>query len=273
MGGIVDAVMLDELLINEQERNRQAEEYLSRGWAVLPIIPGRKTPASRHGVKDAVTRQDPSGSRNWRLVDGFWLALATGTAVNVLDVDVKGDKKGLEAIAALQQAGVLDKALGSVSTPSGGRHYYFPAHPEEKSRANAPWGLDWQCAGKYVVAPPTPGYRWETWSGTGDYLRWTDVCDVLDIKKPVAREAFDAPHQSPAAVAMDLAGWLQSQTINRNAALYWAACRVAEFPNANDADFDRLKQASLSASEDGEANREDEIARTIQSARESVSKT
>src|ERR1035441_5091066 len=58
------------------------------GWPVLPIIPGEKTPVTKHGCNEATT--DPRQIADWwRRNPGRNVAIATGApGPDVLDVDV-----------------------------------------------------------------------------------------------------------------------------------------------------------------------------------------
>ena len=69
---------------------RQALAFAARGWPVFPCQPGQKTPATRHGVRDATT--DPEQITAWFGRHPDWnLAIATGApGPDVLDVDQHG---------------------------------------------------------------------------------------------------------------------------------------------------------------------------------------
>ena len=90
---------------------RQALAFATRGWPVLPCQPGQKTPATRHGVRDATT--DPGQITAWFGRHPDWnLAIATGApGPDVLDVDQHGEAgNGYAAFRQLRAAGLLDGA-------------------------------------------------------------------------------------------------------------------------------------------------------------------
>jgi len=85
---------------------RQALAFASRGCPVLPCQPGQKTPATRHGVRDATT--DPDQITAWFGRHPDWnLAIATSApGPDVLDVDQHGDAgNGYAAFGQLRAAG------------------------------------------------------------------------------------------------------------------------------------------------------------------------
>jgi Bifunctional DNA primase/polymerase, N-terminal len=121
---------------------------------VFPCKPGRKEPNTVHGFKDATT--DPERIRSWwsRHPDDN-VAIATGApAPDVVDVDVKADGNGYQALERLRRAGLLVGAIGIVRTPSGGAHIYYPG-TENPCRALRRHHLDFRGRGGYVVAPPS----------------------------------------------------------------------------------------------------------------------
>ena len=90
---------------------RQALAFTARGWPVLPCQPGRKTPVTRHGVRDATT--DPDQITTWFGRHPDWnLAIATGApGPDVLDIDEHGEAgNGYPAFRQLRTAGLLDGA-------------------------------------------------------------------------------------------------------------------------------------------------------------------
>jgi len=152
---------------------RKALDASGRGWPGFLIAPGGKTPAiasahplgdplrgvcrgecgkDGHGLYDATT--DLDRIREWfaSMPKANW-AYRTGCAVDVLDVDVKGED-GLSTLAGLLDRHGCLPAGPSVSTPSGGLHYYFAPTGLGNAAGFAP-GLDWRGAGGYVLAPPS----------------------------------------------------------------------------------------------------------------------
>jgi len=148
-------------------------QYAERGWAVFPVHsvingvctcgkPNCSSPGKHpvhKGWKDLATT-DPDQLKslfgtNQRLNIG--IATGTPSGVYVVDVDVKPDRDGLEALRQ-QEANhsPLDKSL-SVRTGSGGWHFYLPTHgrliPNSVGKVGA--GIDIRGDGGFVVAPPS----------------------------------------------------------------------------------------------------------------------
>jgi hypothetical protein len=124
--------------------------YAGWGWPVLPLRPGRKTPATRHGLHDAST--DPDQVRAWwtRWPEAN-IGLTTGVRFDVLDVD----PAGLRWLGELRHVGGAELAVhGEVSTPRGGMHLYLPASGHGNLVGLA-CGVDYRGVGGYVVAPPS----------------------------------------------------------------------------------------------------------------------
>ena len=88
---------------------------------MLPCQPGQKTPATRHGVRDATT--DAGQITAWFGRHPDWnLAIATGApGPDVLDVDEHGPAgNGYAAFAKLPKAGLLDGAPRTSAPPAAG---------------------------------------------------------------------------------------------------------------------------------------------------------
>jgi len=127
--------------------------YAAGGWHVLPLSPGKKTPLSANGLKDATTDPD--------IIDGWWernptanIGIRTGaeSGIIVLDVDTKN---GSDGEASLESFGPIPPTY-EVATPNAGRHLYFVAPGMSLgNRAGLRPGLDVRGDGGYVVAPPS----------------------------------------------------------------------------------------------------------------------
>lgn len=117
---------------------------------IFPLRPGDKAPATRHGHQDA--SNDPKQLvRWWSAEPEYGIGLPTGDGLVVVDVDV--DKGGKIPSWA--------PATRTAATRSGGWHLYFAVDQEVPNSVSkiAP-GVDVRGDGGYVVAPPTPGWRW-----------------------------------------------------------------------------------------------------------------
>jgi len=243
---------------------RQALEYTRRGWPVFPCRPGTKEPATRHGFQDATT--DPERIRWWwHRVPAANLAIATGRpGPDVLDVDQHGPAgSGFAAFSQLKQAGLVDGAHLIVATPSGGFHAYFAGSDQPSGRLPR-HHLDFKATGGYVLAPPsTVGgkpYRLVRVQPEGRGLDWAAVADLLE---PVPDRRLQ-PDGRLAGRLGQLAAWVERlEEGNRNAGLFWAACRAVEA--GQEGLLDELRAAALRT---GLSERE--ISRTIASARREI---
>ena len=240
----------------------QALAFAARGYPVLPCQPGQKTPATRHGVRDATT--DPDQITAWFGRHPDWnLAIATGApGPDVLDVDQHGDAgNGYTAFGRLRAAGLLDGARAYVRTPSGGLHAYFTGSDQHNGHLPG-HHLDFRSQGGYVLTPPSqvdgkPYQLVQALHGRGA-LDWDAVIRHLQPQRDPQRP------RHPQAGRQDLsslARWVASQAEgNRNAGLFWAANRALDADPA--ADLSPLAAAARHA-----GLQDKEIIRTLDSAR------
>jgi hypothetical protein len=240
---------------------RQALVFAARGWPVLPCQPGQKTPATRHGVRDATT--DPGQITAWFGCHHDWnLAIATGApGPDVLDVDQHGEAgNGYTAFRQLRAAGLLDGATAYVRTPSGGLHAYFTG-TDQRNGHLPDCHLDFRSRGGYVLTPPSriDGKPYQL-------VKTPDGCGVLDWDA-VTRHLHpqrQPPSRHPQPGRRDLGGlarWVASQAEgNRNAGLFWAANRALDGDPT--ADLSPLAAAARQA-----GLQDKEITRTLDSAR------
>ena len=225
---------------------------------MFPCKPDLKTPDTAHGFKDATT--DPAVIRRWWPSDRN-VAIATGApGPDVLDVDVKPDGNGFAAFNRLKQAGMLTGARALVRTPSGGLHAYFTGTGQPSGRLVRDF-LDFKAAGGYVLAPPSTvsgrPYELLDHRPADGYLDWDAARRLLDPPRPGTRPRPARTAGSPALVA-----WVAALTEgNRNAGLYWAACRAA-------GDSDVIELLVAAAVQTGLS--EDEARRTVASAARKV---
>jgi hypothetical protein len=229
------------------------------GWPVFPCHSGKKTPILEHGLKDAST--DPDIIRLWWT---WWpranLAVATGApAVDVVDIDCKAGVDGMAAVRQLEEAGLLEGALGRVRTPSGGEHRYHRGTRQGNGSIRHR-GLDYRGLGGYVLVPPSivDGRPYEVieWrhGARGQAVNWQACRDLLDPPRPRGEL------QRGSGDVMALARWLARQPEGgRNNALYWASCRAVE--SGHESELDLLVDAARQAGLD-----EREARRTVQSA-------
>lgn len=156
-----------------------ALQYAQWGWPVFPLWPkghkigvdqrtgedilaSGKTPATRHGFKDATTNPDRI-HRWWNKHPHCNIGLPTGHTFDIIDIDVPD---GAFTYHQLLEADALPDSHGMTATASGGIHHYIPAASGGNLAGVLP-GIDYRGAGGYCVAPPsTLNQHGRAWSWT-----------------------------------------------------------------------------------------------------------
>ena len=266
-----------ELLLttNRVPIRNAAIAFARAGVPVFPCGPDQKRPLTAAGFHDA--------SCNIDQVETWWarwpdanLGIPTGSAsgIDVVDVDAKGvEGSGFPAFERAATAGLVDGELAQVRTPSGGLHVYFPAL---RSRPQRCWQaavarIDFRGTGGYVIAPPSMlatdrgriAYRLIAVSSAR--TKPVDAVTLREFIDPRPAQPSTRSAESASAASLDprgLAAWVSRlQEGERNAGLFWAACRLAEAGFPPDVVASALAPAAAST---GLPDRE--IATTIRSA-------
>ena len=139
---------------------RHAKALMAINTAVFPTVPDTKTPMCEHGFHDATRDIEVFRSLHGGKLHGLAVATGAYSQVWVLDVDKKHN--GDNTLADLERENGKLPETWTAETPSGGWHLYFAWTDlaPVMSRVNVFPGIDTRGAGGYVVAPPTPGYKW-----------------------------------------------------------------------------------------------------------------
>lgn len=231
--------------------------YAAAGVPVFPCAPGAKTPLTKRGFHDATT--DPGRIRSWwSWMPEANIALRTGTRVDVVDVDVHGVGTGFPVLRTLQRDGLIDGWGLAVRSPSGGVHLYYPSTPD---RPQSSWSrgaahVDFRGTGGYILAPLSTirGLDGTTSAyeviARGRRPRPVDADTLRDILTPTPPPT---PQRQIRGDGVDerlterLAGWVSRLPDgNRNAGLFWAACRLAEAGLSEDETTTALEPAAVS---------------------------
>lgn len=148
----LDVAILTQANQPDRHARRALRELLAHhGIPTHQLRANAKTPATRHGFKDATADLALIAAQQ-RARPNLNIAMATGKIV-VIDVDVKDGAKGLESLAALERDhGPLPETL-RVRTPTGGWHYWFHTPQVVGNRAGIRPGIDVRGHGGYVVLP------------------------------------------------------------------------------------------------------------------------
>lgn len=212
-----------------------AAVYAVAGLPVFPCAPGEKRPLTEHGFHDATTdlRQV---ERWWRRTPEANIGIATGTGVDVLDIDVHALGTGFPVLRSLRQAGLVDGWAQAVRSPSGGLHLYYPSGQgrELRSWSRGQAHLDFRGRGGYIIAPPSTvltehGLRRYEVIARGRHPRPVDADAIRDLLTPTPEPRKPSAAPGGAVDAGRLAEWVSRLPEgNRNAGLFWAACRLTE---------------------------------------------
>ena len=174
----------------------------SRGWAVFPLLPGKKTPATPSGFKDAVS--DPNRVISLFNRPDYNIGIATGLS-NLVVLDVDGDE-GRVSLLNLLNGHQLPNTF--TVTTRRGKHFYF-RQPEGFrigcSAGKIGLNLDIRGDGGYVVGPTS----------------WVEA----DSKGPAAR--YNIIDDSPVA---PIPGWLLNAINARSDASSLERARTPETP-------------------------------------------
>jgi len=233
-------------------------EHSRRQGGKHPRLAGwQRNPIRDHGIAAAVWRQHPSAN----------IGIVTGAPSGIWVLDVDPDSGGPEKLAELiRRHGSLPRTY-TVTTGSGGTHYYFRLPSDFRptnSRGRLPIGIDVRGDGGQVVAAGSV-------SGKGPYVTQDDspITDapqwLLDLIRPsgydmaaasmagqpsALGEGMDATRGRAYAqkalgdIVAELASTPQG---GRNDAAFRAACRLVELGNAGWLDPDATHEQYLAA--------------------------
>ncbi|MCT1516585.1 bifunctional DNA primase/polymerase [Dietzia cercidiphylli] len=237
-----------------------AMEYARQGLPVLPLTPGRKTPATVHGSYDATC--DPEQICAWWSANDYNVGVTLPEGLIVIDVDPRNG--GTETIERLtQELGPLGNQP-RVVTGSNGWHIWCQTttHSTEMRGKLGP-GVDLKRGPRsYVVAPPSvhpdTGWEYEWWNPDSTALFLPEAWE-LTVRLP-QRPRRRPGHFGPGEVSGVLRWFGESVEGERNERLYWAAIRVLEQGSTDD-------ETRLIAVADSLGLDPGEISRTIESAR------
>ena len=145
--------------------------YLNHGLSVLPLAPGKKTPITKNGVKDATSDLEFvleyfAKPKNQHANIGIATGAPSGNVIVIdLDVDDDAGKDGIETLHTWEATyGALPDTVQSI-TPRGGNHLFYRVNRDIKNSTNEELAVDIRGTGGYVVAPPSHTsvgtYEWE----------------------------------------------------------------------------------------------------------------
>ncbi|MFB7891197.1 bifunctional DNA primase/polymerase [Microbacterium sp. NPDC056044] len=215
------------------------QRFAEASVPIFPCKPSEKRPLTQHGFRDATADFDQI-RRWWTRWPEANIGMPTGavSGLEVVDIDVHGRVRGFAAFELARREGLVDRWQVLVKTASGGMHAYYPVDPQrpQPSWQAARAGIDFRGEGGYVVVPPSR-VLFEG-NSSGYELIGVGRHDAVPVDSAALRQFLDpkpAPPASPTTqVRRDvdadrIAAWLATRVEGeRNRALYWAACRLAE---------------------------------------------
>lgn len=227
-----------------------ALDYASAGWAVFPLAPRTKRPATAHGKDDATTDADQIRSW-WTAAPAANIGLRPVPGVIVLDVDPRngGD---LDALGDLP-------ATWIARTGGGGWHLLFRYQGPTVGRVRDADGIDVKTHAGYIVAAPSvhpDGGRYE-WVNDHPVVALPAHLHARVRREPARRPLRGTSTAAPDGLVAVVAGATEG---NRNNALFWAACRAAAEDAPAQVWHDLRASAQLVGLDD------QEIERTLESA-------
>lgn len=183
----------------------EALNLAEKGFAVFPLKPRQKVPATAHGCKDA-TRDIEQIVSWWTEQPDCNIGIATGsTSGGLVVIDVDNDKlKGKTGSASLRTwektNGELPETVSCI-TGSGGYHFYYRSPEHYTNTVGIIPDVDVRAEGGYVVAPPSvhPNgslYEWENDPADTLVRPETDVVRrflATQKKKEQEERSADAP--------------------------------------------------------------------------------
>lgn len=246
-----------------------AATYAAAGVPVFPCVPGGKRPLTEHGFHDATTDLAQVGAW-WQNHPAANIGIATGHGVDVIDVDVHATGTGFPVLRTLQQENLIAGWGLAVRSPSGGLHLYYPSSPDSEARS---WSrgrahVDFRGTGGYIIAPPSIvntelGQRRYKVIAHGRNPRPVDSAAIRDLLTPTPTltrpSAEELGRDGSVEGLLEWVGTLPEG--NRNAGLFWAACRLAETGLSHGDAYALLEPAATRTGLEAR-----EIASTIQSA-------
>lgn len=226
--------------------------YARAGLAVLPLVPGGKTPhrLAPHG-KDSATSDVEQVRDLWVQAPDANIGLRPAEGIVVVDVDPRDDGD-LSLAELVREHGGL-RATWTAWTGGGGLHAWYRSYGPY--RAKLCTGVDLKSHSGYVVAPPSL-------HKSGRRYVWANALPIAPAPRWLARMAMQPPRPLPAPVrpgtstgaANDGLVRLVAQSgPHRHDRLYWAVRRAVEGGRWNADLADRL--AGVSELDDTEVRR------------------
>ena len=153
---------------------RAAVRYCENGFAIIPLKPRSKEPATPHGLKD--WSSDPDVARDyWAQHPNHNIGIVCGApsrGLLVFDLDVSDEKNGIDSLREWEHAhGELPETAEAITGGDGRHLLYRTDRTDIRPSVNSDLGVDVRCDGSYIVAPPSVhpnGREYEWWADPDD---------------------------------------------------------------------------------------------------------
>ncbi len=201
------------------------------GWPVFPCSLDTKAPTrpesqGGHGFKDATT--DPAEiAELWRRWPGGLIGIATGevSGIDVLDVDVKHEM----AVKWWTVASKRVPPTRTYRTRGGGFHVYFQHAPGiRNTQSKLAHGVDSRGDGGYIIYWFGAGFECIDHAPLAPWPDWLRDCLLWQPPKVEPPAYVTSPEHADKAIEGVLRHVSAAREGERNAVLYWAACRLRE---------------------------------------------
>lgn len=180
-----------------------ALSYAARGWAVFPLKPRTKEPATKHGFKDA-TKDERAISAMWAGVPTRNVGIACGEVSGVVVIDVDGEK-GREEWAKLVGENEVPNTLTS-QTGSGGMHILFQHPGLTVNNSPISQSIHVRADGGYIVAAPSI-------HPNGNSYQWIDESAPLALIPGWLFELLESRGQKPDTVRNEFRSTIQGNLV------------------------------------------------------------
>src|SRR5258708_4983154 len=174
--------------------NEAIDDYIRRGWSIIPIRTGDKRPLVRwHEFQHR--RPSVEEVRAWF---SDWpeagIGIVTGAISDLVVLDIDSRHGGDASMERLEQQHDRLPATVECRSGGGGRHLYF-AHPGRlvRNKVGLAPGVDLRGDGGYVVAPPSLHASGQRYSWVAD--RTPDNAELASLSDWVLRPAVEEPGQ------------------------------------------------------------------------------
>lgn len=175
-----------------------ATKLAKMGFKVFPLRENDKRPLFKGNAQTQGTTDQNQVRDIWTQHPNANIGIATGDGLTVIDVDTK-DSHGVDGENSMLEYqvdnGFINETL-EVTTPTGGKHYYYLTDNEYSNKASILPGVDVRGLGGYVVGPGSTinGTLYEAKQLTKPQRANSEVLQLLGAckKRETSTDPFEA---------------------------------------------------------------------------------